>query len=97
MLSRYSVATAVADARTTSAGRSTSLPARTNDAARRRTSHSKGPGLVSSKSLMSKMMLRSGAANIPKFDRWASPQSCVMRPLFGLAARSQAITAALPR
>ena len=42
--------------------------------ASRLTSHSHGPGSVSSKSLMSNTSLRSGEANTPKFDRCASPQ-----------------------
>ena len=44
--------------------------------ARRATSHSKGPGRVSSKSRRSKLRLRSGVAHRPKFRTWASPQSC---------------------
>ena len=39
------------------------------------TSHSKGPGLVSSKSLTSKTRRRSGEANRPKLLRCASPHS----------------------
>ena len=50
-------------------------PASTKLVARRFTSHSNGPGLVSSKSLMSKTIARSGAANPPKFARCASPQA----------------------
>ena len=34
---------------------------------------------------------RSGAAKPPKFDRWASPQSCVWRPVRAPVARSDAI------
>ena len=49
-------------------------------AARRFTSHSHGPGAVSSKSFMSKTSVRSGEPNTPKFDRWASPHSCTRRP-----------------
>ena len=63
----------------------------------RNTSHSNGPGLVSSKSLMSNTTVRSGAANRPKLDRWASPHCCVMSPVVGISARSLAITTALPR
>ncbi len=44
--------------------------------ARRFTSHSQGPGSVSSKSLTSNTSRRSGEANTPKFDRCASPQHC---------------------
>ena len=53
--------------------------------ASRLTSHSQGPGTVSSKSLMSKTRCRSGEANAPKFDRWASPQSCTFSPDRGVA------------
>ena len=42
--------------------------------ARRLMSHSQGPGSVSSKSLRSNTSCRSGEANTPKFDKWASPQ-----------------------
>ncbi len=66
-------------------------------AARRFTSHSQGPGSVSSKSLMSKIIRRSGVAKSPKFDRWASPQSCTVTPETGETARSPLITAAAPR
>ncbi len=48
-------------------------------ATRRLTSHSNGPGWVSSKSLMSKIRRRSGAAKTPKLERCASPQSWTMR------------------
>ena len=48
-------------------------PAMMTLAARRFTSHSQGPGRVSSKSLASKTRVRSGEANSPKFERWASP------------------------
>ena len=44
------------------------------------TSYSNGPGRVSSKSLRSNNKSRSGEANTPKFDRCASPHSCVVRP-----------------
>ena len=44
--------------------------------ASRLTSHSHGPGSVSSKSLTSNIKRRSGEANTPKFDRCASPQHC---------------------
>ena len=61
-------------------------------AARRFTSHSKGPGHVSSKSLRSNTSVRSGLAKIPKFRRCASPQSCTVSPDVGIVARSWAIT-----
>ena len=49
-------------------------------AASRFTSHSQGPGSVSSKSLMSNIICRSGEPNTPKFERCASPQSCTLTP-----------------
>ena len=60
--------------------KSRSRPAISKLAARRLTSHSQGPGRVSSKSLTSNTRLRSGAAKTPKFERWASPQSCTWSP-----------------
>ena len=54
-------------------------------AASRLTSHSHGPGSVSSKSLTSKTSRRSGEANTPKFDRCASPQHCTVSPERGVA------------
>ena len=66
-------------------------------AANRFTSYSKGPVSVSSKSLMSKTRSRSGEANSPKLDRWASPHSWVVMPLTGTDARSPAIGSAAPR
>ena len=52
-----------------------SRPAISTLVARRFTSHSQGPTDVSSKSLTSNTRRRSGDPYIPKFDRWASPQS----------------------
>ena len=66
-------------------------------AANRLRSHSNGPGMVSSKSLTSKIRSRSGEANPPKLDRWASPHSCTLSLVGGSEARSEAITAAAPR
>ena len=66
-------------------------------AARRLTSHSHGPGRVSSKSLMSKIIWRSGVPKRPKFDRWASPHSCTVTPDTGVPARSDAMIRAAPR
>ncbi len=63
----------------------------------RLTSHSHGPGSVSSKSLMSKTTLRSGVANLPKLLTWASPHACTVRPVTGVVARSAAMMAAPPR
>ena len=48
-----------------------------------------GPGSVSSKSFRSKTRARSGDANPPKFDRWASPQSCTDKP--GASASQQVV------
>ena len=66
-------------------------------AAIRFTSYSNGPGSVSSKSFRSNTSRRSGEANTPKFDRWASPHSCASSPATGVSARSAAITLAAPR
>ena len=63
-------------------------------AASRLTSHSHGPGRVSSKSLMSNSIRRSGEPNRPKFDRCASPHSCTVTPDTGVAARSAAMISA---
>ena len=60
-----------------------SRPAISKLAASRFTSHSNGPGSVSSKSLRSKTRVRSGEANPPKLARWASPQSCTFSPARG--------------
>jgi hypothetical protein len=46
---------------------------------------------------MSKITLRSGVAKAPKFERWASPQACTLRPELGVWARSAAMIAAVPR
>jgi len=66
-------------------------------AASRRTSHSNGPGSVSSKSLRSNTSARSGDPNTPKLSRWASPHSWTSSPLDGSAAQSRAIRPAEPR
>ena len=63
----------------------------------RLTSHSHGPGSVSSKSLMSNTRRRSGEANTPKLDRWASPQHWTLRPESGVPAKSAAMILAAPR
>jgi len=65
--------------------------------ASRFTSHSKGAGRVSSKSLTSKTGVPSSEAKVPKFARWQSPQDCTQRPLTGVSARSAAMMAAAPR
>ena len=54
-------------------------------AAIRLTSYSNGPGSVSSKSFRSNSSRRSGEANAPKFDRWASPHSWTVRPARGVS------------
>ncbi len=58
-------------------------------AAKRFTSHSHGPGAVSSKSLTSKTSLRSEAANPPKFAIWASPHACTRNPVEGVSRRGR--------
>ena len=60
-------------------------------------SHSKGPRMVSSKSLMSKTRRPSGAAKAPRLRTWASPQSWVWRPVLGPSARSAAMRGTAPR
>ena len=72
-------------------------PAITTLAASRLTSHSHGPGCVSSKSLQSKMSWRSGVPNTPKLERCASPQSWAVRPEHGVVERSEAMMRAAPR
>ena len=74
-----------------------SRPATARLAASRLTSHSNGPGRVSSKSLTSNTRRRSGEANAPKLDRCASPHSCTRSPEVGVEARSAAIGSAAPR
>ena len=66
-------------------------------AAIRFTSHSNGPGSVSSKSFTSNSSTRSGEANAPKFDRCASPHSWASSPATGVSARSAAMILAAPR
>ena len=63
----------------------------------RLTSHSHGAGSVSSRSLMSNTICRSGVAKPPKFSRCASPQACTRSPDCAVVARSAAMTAAEPR
>jgi hypothetical protein len=94
---RYPSAAARVILRQSLAGNPLSRPATVKLAASRLTSHSNGPGSVSSKSLTSKTRLRSGEANAPKFDRCASPHSCTRSPDAGVVARSAAIGSAAPR
>jgi hypothetical protein len=49
------------------------------------------------KSLRSNTRLRSGEANMPKFDTWASPQHWTIKPDRGADARSAAMMFAAPR
>ena len=72
-------------------------PATSRLAASRLTSHSHGPGVVSSKSLTSKTSRRSAEPKMPKFDRCASPQACTASPDTGVWERSLAIGSAAPR
>ena len=74
-----------------------SRPARMSEAAMRFRSHSKGPRMVSSKSLMSKTRRPSGAAKAPRLRTWASPQIWLMMPVLGRTDRSAAMTGTAPR
>src|SRR3984957_8020555 len=74
-----------------------SRPARMKLVANRFTSHSKGPRIVSSKSLMSKTSRPSGATYAPSLRTWASPHSWVKMPVWGSTARSAAMTGTAPR
>ena len=94
---RYRAAAATATRRASAAAKPLSRPATTRLATSRLTSHSNGPGSVSSKSLTSKTSRRSGDPNTPKLDRCASPHSCTRKPEAGVAARSAAIGSAAPR
>ena len=89
--SRYERTTARLIDRRRFASKPRSRPATAKLATSRFTSHSNGPGSVSSKSLMLNISRRSGAAKAPKLDRCASPQSCTSSPVRGSAARSAAI------
>ena len=95
--SRYERTQAIAASRCPAAEKPFDRAACTTLAARRLTSHSHGPGSVSSKSLMSKITRRSGVAKPPKFIRWQSPHTCVRMPVFGVPARSAAMFSAVPR
>ncbi len=74
-----------------------SRPAISTLATSRLTSHSQGPGSVSSKSFRLKTMRRSGVAKTPKFARCASPHTWARKPLVGVSAKSLAMTIAAPR
>ncbi len=94
---RYPSAAARTILRRALAGNPLSRPATARLAASRLTSHSNGPGRLSSKSLTSKTSRRSGEANAPKLDRCASPHNCTRSPEAGVMARSAAIGSAAPR
>ena len=64
-----------------------SRPASTSEAAMRFRSHSKGPRMVSSKSLMSKTRRPSGAAKAPRLRTCASPQSWLTMPVEGSSGK----------
>jgi hypothetical protein len=81
MASRYAAPVLTATARRCLAEKPLSRPATDMLATSRLTSHSNGPGSVSSKSLTSKTNRRSGEPKAPKFDRCASPHSCTRRPV----------------
>ena len=72
-------------------------PAMARLAVRRLTSHSHGPGRVSSKSFRSKTRVRSADAKTPKLLRCASPQACTVRPESAVVDRSDAMIRAAPR
>ena len=97
MASRYAFTEASVVVVTSAALNPLLRPAMVKLAAIRFTSYSKGPGRVSSKSLRSKSRVRSGDANAPKFDRWASPHNWTFRPAVGVSLRSAAMMPAAPR
>ena len=84
---RYPSAAASTILRRSLAPNPLSRPATARLAASRLTSHSNGPGSVSSKSLTSKTRRRSGEANAPKFDKCASPHNCTRSPDVGVFAQ----------
>jgi hypothetical protein len=95
--SRYAATDAWVAARVSALAKPLLRPAIVKLAAIRFTSYSNGPARVSSKSFRSNSRSRSGEANSPKFDRWASPQSWTSSPAVGVPARSAAMTLAAPR
>ena len=74
-----------------------SWDAMTSEATNRLTSHSNGPTSVSSKSLTSNTIWRSGDEKIPKLERCASPHICTSSAVLSPLARSSAIRSAAPR
>ena len=95
--SRYARTAARVDSRASDSVNPLFLAAIVKLAASRLTSYSNGPGKVSSKSFRSSSSTRSGEANMPKFDKWASPHSWVVSPAVGVCRRSAAMTLAAPR
>ena len=94
---RYSMATVATISARCAGVKPLCRPATSKLATRRFTSHSNGPGSVSSKSLRSKTNVRSAVAKPPKFARCASPASCTVSPVLPWVPRSLAISAAAPR
>ena len=84
--SRYAATDASVAARVSAAENPLFRPATVKLAAIRFTSYSNGPGSVSSKSFRSNTSRRSGEANTPKLDRWASPHSWTVSPAVGVSA-----------
>src|ERR1700704_3208361 len=95
--STYPATAASTDCRATCSDSPWSRARTTREATSRFTSHSNGPGSVSSKSRRSNDRLRSGVFHKPKLSTCASPHNCTVIPVFGVEARSAAITAAAPR
>ena len=80
---RYMCAHRRTAVRTDRAGKPFSRAATATLAASRLTSQSNEAGSVSSKSFTSNTSRRSGAANMPKFSRCASPQHCTRMSVLG--------------
>src|SRR3954451_24014985 len=97
MRSRYASTQVRMASSPTSSGCAFSLATTTRLAANRLTSHSNGPGSVSSKSRNANASCRSGVAHNPKFRTCASPHIWTSRPVWEHPARSAAMTAAAPR
>ena len=94
---RYAATDASVDARVSAFENPLLRAAIVKLAAIRFTSYSNGPGRVSSKSFKSNSSFRSGEANTPKFDRWASPHNWTTSPAVGMSLRSAAMIFAAPR
>src|SRR5262249_61750296 len=91
MCSRYLRALLTAQSRAWLSDRPFARPASTTDATSRLTSHSQGAREVSSKSLISKMTLRSGVANPKKFMRRQSAHACKFSSVVDIRATVSAI------